>query len=191
MKQFIHIRGCMASGKTSTARSVMAQGNYVVKFISVGKKEYPYTIDEKKRWVITGRYDLCECGGVDGRIKGVDLMKNYLYNIMRQVNPDVLIFEAVMYGVTYKFATEINKLCESLGYKYLGIHLNPSFENVMENMNKRNGGKEIKFDNLSQMYFAGLTAADKLNAAGIKVVAENPREYSKEDLHQIVEKYVV
>ena len=81
--KFIHIRGCMASGKTSTARSFLARGTYVIEYITIDKKKYPYTIDKAQNIVVTGRYDQRVCGGLDGVITNRNVMKLYLYRIMR------------------------------------------------------------------------------------------------------------
>ena len=75
MKYFIHIRGANAVGKTSTARSVIAQGDYRIQFIKVAGKEYPFTYDEKRGWIVTGRYDQKACGGLDGVICDARIMK--------------------------------------------------------------------------------------------------------------------
>ena len=179
----------MASGKTSTARSVLTQGNYSVFNIKIGGKEYPYTYDEKKNWIVTGRYDLNVCGGLDGRITDKNVMKVYLHRLMNIVKPDVMVFEAVLYGVSFKFGKEISDICRGDGYKYIGVILAPDFEDVMENLNRRNGGKPVNIENLSRMYWQSLTAADKLQKAGVEIYRENPRKYKIDDLHKIVEKY--
>lgn len=191
MKQLIQLRGCMGTGKTSTARSVLQRGNYRVCTIKVGKTEYPYCYDEKKRWAVTGRYDLRNCGGLDGIITNKDVMKYYLYKIMKDVTPEVIVFEAVMYGLTYKFGEELNRICTANGYKYTGILLKPQFEIILENIAARNGGKPINIEMLSEKYFRSETAAEKLNSSGVKIVVENPMDYAKEDMYKIVEKQIL
>ena len=190
MKQFIQLRGVMGCGKTSTARSIIARGDYTVHNLSVGKREYPYTYDAKKNWLVTGRYDQNVCGGLDGKIKNKDEMKFYLYKIMSELHPELILFEAVMYGLTYKFAADIAGMCRQKGYTYTGILLAPDFEDVLANINKRNGGKPINIPNLSEKYFRSFTAAEKLKTAGLRVFVENPMKYTPENLYKIVEEHL-
>ena len=191
MKQFIQLRGVMGCGKTSTARSVISRGNYEVRYITVGKKNYPYTYDAKKNWLVTGRYDRNVCGGLDGIITNKEEMKFYLYSLLTKVNPEVIIFEAVMYGMTYKFGAEIAKICKSKGYAYTGILLAPEFEQVLDNIMKRNGGKNIKVADLSEKYFRTFTSYDKLARDGLRMFRVNPMDYRLDDMYKIVEEHML
>lgn len=188
MKKFIHLRGSMATGKTSTARAVLARGNYEVRFIDIGGKNYPYMLDESKRWIVTGRYDTRECGGLDGVIKNRNVMKVYLNRLMREVSPDVIVFEAVMYGMTFKFGKECAELCKGNGYEYTGVLLAPDLGMAFSNVYKRNGGKPIDEDRFAEKYYRAVEAAKKLKAAGIRIAVEDTSQYEKDELYKIVEK---
>lgn len=190
MKKFIHLRGAMATGKTSTARSFISRGEFEVRHIAIGTKKYPYTYDSKRNWLVTGRYDKNVCGGLDGVITNREVMKLYLHRLMREISPDVIVFEAVMYGNSFKFGKECADLCRNDGYEYTGVLLAPDFEVVLGNMYKRNGGKQINVESLSSMYFGSFKAADKLNAAGVKVVAEDTSRYKLGELYKVVEKWL-
>lgn len=179
----------MAVGKTSTARSVLKNGNYQIKMMKIGKKEYPYCYDESKKWVVTGRYDLNECGGLDGRITSGEIMKVYLNRIMREVSPQVIVFEAVMYGCTFKFGEELARLCRGRGYEYIGCVLDPGVESVLQNVYGRNGGKPINETSLINQYVACSKSAKKLREAGIFCEAVNSRKYRLDEMYKIVEKY--
>lgn len=174
-------------GKTSTARSVLSKGKYELKTIKIAQKEYPYCYDQRKKWVVTGRYDKNECGGLDGVITNRDIMKVYINRIMKEVSPEVIVFEAVMYGNSFKFGKELSDLCKINGYDYVGVLLCPELQEVFENMYNRNGGKKINEEGLSQMWFGSLKAANKLIEAGVNVERVNPRDYEKEELYKIVE----
>lgn len=190
MRKFIHLRGSMATGKTSTARAILDRGDYEVRFIDIGGSAFPYTYDEKKGWLVTGRYDKAVCGGLDGVITNREIMKIYLHRLMREIKPNVIVFEAVMYGNSFKFGKECADLCKGDGYEYIGILLAPEFDVVLGNMYKRNGGKQINVESLSQMYYGSFKAADKLNAAGVKVVAEDTSKYKLPELYKVVEKWL-
>ena len=190
MKKFIHLRGAMATGKTSTARSFMSRGKYEVRFINVGGKEYPYTYDEKQNRIVTGRYDTRTCGGLDGVIENREIMKHYLYKLMAEINPDVIVFEAVMYGTTFKFGKELVDICRMKNYEYVGVVLSPDFDVILANMYKRNGGKQINTDRLLRKYFDTLRSADKLIAIGVKIVVEDSSKYELAELYKVIEKWI-
>lgn len=190
MRKLIHLRGTHGAGKTSTARDFLSQLDYEIRYISIGGKDYAYCIDPKKNYVVTGRYDQRDCGGLDGVIKSAKLMREYLYKIMKHVKPDVIVFEAVMYGATFKFGYELNTICSQLGFKYIGILLNPELQKVVDNVYNRNGGRPVKIKNTTDKYFASLTAAQKLKEAGVSCFVEDSSRYKLDELHRIVEKYI-
>ena len=187
MNKFIQLRGTFAVGKTSTARSFISRGNFKVQELELFGKKYPFTYDEEKQYIVTGRYDRNVCGGMDGVITNRDLMKYYLKTLMKKISPRVLVFEAVMYGSTYKFGKELSDLCKVMGYEYRGVQLAPPLEQVIENLAIRNGGKEVNYESLSGMYFSCFKATEKLRKDGIRVDIVNPREYSLDELHKIIE----
>lgn len=191
MKYFIHIRGANAVGKTSTARSCIAQGDYQVRLIKVAGKQYPYTYDEKRGWIVTGRYDQKACGGLDGVICDARLMKMYINRLMKNVQCRVIVFEAVMYGHTFKFGKELDDMCKKAGFRYKAVSLEPDIKVVLENMKKRNGGKPVKYELLTNVYICNSKAAIRLKEAGIYCDIVDPSKYSPEDLHMIVDKLVI
>ena len=164
--------------------------NYEVKDIEIAGKAYPYTIDEQKRWVVTGRYDKRECGGIDGCISNREILKAYLHKIMTKIQPEFILFEGVMYGCTFKFGKELDELCRLDGYEYQGILLSPDFNRVLENMRKRNGGKEINFLGLQDQWKSARKSTAKLGMAGVKVAVEDSSAYKLPELYRIVEKYI-
>lgn len=179
----------MAVGKTSLARSVISQGNYEVRQIAINKKSFPYTYDPAKNWVVTGRYDTRECGGLDGRITNAELMKAYLCRIMKEVRPDVIITEAVMYGHTFKFGHDLSILARAYGYEYIGISLEPSLETVLSNVYKRNNGKPIKEDSIVGMYVQNSRSTKRLKEAGVRCDVADSSKYKLTEMYKIIERY--
>lgn len=164
--KFIHLRGAFASGKSTCARSVIKSGNFVVKEIFVGKKKLYFTHDEQRNIVVTGRYDTRECGGVDGEIKNKDLILEYVAAIMKKIRPSCIVFEAVMYGITVKFAQNMRILCERFGYEYVGLCFIPPLEQSLQWIYQRNNGKKIKEEHLIKMYDRNIVSFEKLKKMG-------------------------
>lgn len=190
MNKFIHLRGGSGSGKTSTVKSFISKGDYKLKYITIGRKQYPLMYDDKQEIICTGKYDETACCGLDGAIDSVSIMQKYLWRLMKDFKPKMIVFEAVMYGKTFKFGYELHCICKKLGFKYIGILLQPTLEQVFENISKRNGGKPIKEELIQNAYFSNYSATKKLRENGVFVAIENSRDYNKDELYKVIEKYV-
>lgn len=190
MNKFIHLRGGSGSGKTSTVKSFLSRGDYKLKYIIIDSKKYPYMVDEKQEIICTGRYKENDCGGLDGVIESTSIMQKYLWKIMKDLKPKIIVFEAVMYGKTFKFGYELHCICRKLGYKYIGVLLQPTLEQVFENISNRNYGKPINEDYIQSGYFTNFSATKKLRENGVFCAIENSRDYKKDELYKVIEKYV-
>lgn len=187
MKKFVHLRGTHGVGKTTTARSLIERyGGEVVLFEIFGK-EYPCTVLRQRNWAVTGRYDTRVCGGLDGVIKSKALMIQYIQTLLKH-QYDVVVFEAVMYGMTEKFGLELNAFCRAKGYEYKGLLLMPPLETVIQNVRARNGGKPFNEQTLCDKYWQAGRAAQKLISDGVKVDVIDPSPYDKADLYKIIER---
>lgn len=190
MKKFIHLRGSMAVGKTTAARLFLQHGNFQEKQMNVGKKWYPYYYDEKRSIVVTGKYNDRNCGGLDGRIKDVNIMLEYLLRICRIVQPNYIVFEAVMYGLTMKFAENISYGIKKLGYEYVGLCFLPPLEVAIQRVYQRNGGKQIKIDTFVRKYGDSERSYLKLKAKGYNVKHVDTSEFDKQDMWKIIQREI-
>lgn len=185
MNTFIQLRGTNGVGKSTTVRQIIEHGGFRVYMLSLHGKEYPYTFDGKT--LIAGRYDTRECGGLDGVIKDRTIMKDYIVRLLKQRNPQVFILDAVMYGNTFDFAYQLNRLCEGLGYHYIGISLSPPFEVCLQRVLERNGGKPIKVKNLQSKYRSSLIAYQKLKGIGVDIRLIDTSKIPESEMHKIIE----
>lgn len=191
MKQFFQIRGCMGSGKTTIARQIVQSGEFVVDFIDIFGKKYPYTRSKDGKIVVTGRYDIVsrKCGGLDGTIKNKEIMKEYVIALLKMSpSPQIIIFEAVMYGVTFKFSYELANNCKKFGYSYKAYALFPSFDVLLNRLYERNGGRQIKVESILKQYNRGLDSSKKLVANGIDVEFIDTAKVPLEEMHKIITK---
>lgn len=188
-KKFIHIRGATGSGKTTTVRQYLQRtGGFTLHKIRVGGKEYPYHYNKAKKILITGMYGRRVCDGCDGIIVNKDIMKAYLTAIIDAVQPDVVIFEAVMYGITAKFTLELNELLSARGYKYKGLALVPPMEFCLGNILTRNGGKQINIKSLQNKVERGRRSAEMLIEAGLDIEFIDTSKYRMSEMNMIIEK---
>lgn len=190
MKTLVQLRGTMATGKTATARSVIEHGDFTVEMLDIGGKKYPNTIDRKKNWIVTGRYDTRVCGGLDGVITNRDVLKVYLHRLMKELKPEVIVFEAIMYGHTYKFGRELAEICRSDGYKYIGILLQPPLDRVLQNIYNRNGGKPVNEKYIVDRYFSAHNSTVKYMAEGLDCHIVDTSEYELGEMYRIVEQFL-
>ena len=190
MKKFIHLRGSMAVGKTSAAREFVSKGNFLDLEIKVSGKYYPYLYEKERNIVVTGRYNTRVCGGLDGIIKSKDLMIKYLASIIKELNPDYIVFEAVMYGTTVKFAEELNSFVNKYGYLYRGLVFCPPLEIAIQRVFERNGGKQINIDNFVKTYEMSYRSFLVLKEKGYKVSLVDTSKYSKKDMFKIIQKEI-
>lgn len=176
----------MGSGKTSVVREFIARGNFEVEFIEVFGKKLPYTIDKSRNIIITGRYDIRICGGVDGIIKNKHVCTEYLMKLIR-LNANVIVFEGVMYGMTFKFSNDLNNLCKLFKYNYIAIDLFAPFDVVINRILGRNGGKPIKVEAVEKQYTRGHKATQKLISAGVNAKFVDTEKYQPQEMHKILE----
>lgn len=185
MNKVIQIRGTNATGKTTAVRNLINKGGYRVASIQVRGTEYPYTY--RDGIVIGGRYDTRECGGLDGVIKDKTIMKEYIVKLLKGMKPKVLILDAVMYGVTFQFAYELDIACKSLGYHYIGLTFAPPLDVSLLRLYQRNGGKYINVEHLQNKHISSIKAYKRLKACGVDVRLIDTSKVPKDQMHKIIE----
>lgn len=190
MKRFIQIRGCMGSCKTTIVRTFIQKHNFEVEFIEVFGKRYPYSIDKKNNIVCGGRYDKTACGGLDGIIKNRNIVREYIIKIIKQINPDLFIFEAVMYGLTFDFSNKLNGICKTFGYDYTAIVPLSPLEDVIQRIQQRNGGKPIKVERVEHQYTRCMYSSEKLKQNGVDVRYFIVSEYNKDNMYKILKEVI-
>lgn len=187
MKKFIHLRGSMACGKTTAARQFLQRGNFALHEIEVFGKTYPLMFDRDQNIVVTGRYDTRVCGGLDGVITNRRIMFEYLLKIMKYYKPEAIVFEAVLYGMSVKFAIEVMSLGKRFGYEYVGLVLVPPFEESLNRVFERNGGKMINIESFEKNYKNAVISANSLKERGVKIKMIDTSKIKKENMYKIVE----
>lgn len=181
----IQIRGVNGVGKTTAVREYIRKGLFCAESIEMGGKQYSYQYDGKI--AIIGNYDGAECGGVDGLIKNKDELKNLIAKILRTIKPDALIFEGVMYGQTFQFSYEINRLAKALGYEYIALCFVPPFETSLLRIWERNGGKDINVEQRQATYRSAIKSNSLLRMRGVTTKDIDTSSIPKEDMYRIIE----
>lgn len=183
--KLIQIRGCNASGKTTTVRQFIEKNNFESIEVNIkGKKTY-LTINQDKSIVILGRYDK-KTGGCD-LFDNKEHVFNTIMWIIFNLKPKVIIFEGLIYGLTYKFASELSNFVSKYNYQYKGICLYANEDTVLERLYKRNGGKSIKEINIFKKTKTMISSYKKLLANGYNVKMIDTSNINENEMFKILE----
>lgn len=183
----IQLRGTNATGKTTAIRQFLTRGKFCVCTINVQQREIEYHWDAERRIALLGRYDQAMSGGVDGYITDKNLLRSAIIRIVRTIKPNALLFEGIVYGVTFKFAYELSKALSLYGAEYVGICFTPPLDVVFDRLASRNGGKPVDYMSVQGKWFTASRAYDKLKASGINVKAIDTTKIPKDQMWRIIE----
>lgn len=183
----IQLRGTNATGKTTTIRQFIERGDFEVKSVPVANRDIEYHWEETRRIAVIGRYDKAVTGGVDGYITNKELLRDVIIRMLKVVKPDVLLFEGVMYGVTFEFAYKLARVLKTLHCEYIGIYFNPPLDVVFDRLAERNGGKEVDYMSVQAKWFSAGRAYEKLKKNGINIKAIDTTRIPKDQMYKIIE----
>lgn len=183
----IQLRGTNATGKTTTVRQFILRGRFTVKTITVRKTPVEYCWEEERRIAVIGRYDDRETGGVDGRITNKDLLRDTILRVIKAENPQYLIFEGVVYGVTFQFAYELYLVLKRMGWEYIGLCFIPPLEVAFERLAERNGGKPVDYMSVQNKWFTANSAYRRLLEKGVNVKAVDTSKIPKGEMYKLIE----
>lgn len=187
MKKVVQIRGANAVGKTTSIRMFLARGGFEIVSLKVGAKEIGCHWNEARKILVIGRYDKCVSGGVDSSIKGREELLNTIAKAIRDYKPETLLFEGILYGLTFKFAFELSLFLSGVGYGYVGIGLFPPLGVAFDWLSERNGGKRVNESHIQQKWYSALKSLRKLREAGLDVRIVDSSKYRLEDMWKIIE----
>ena len=187
MRKVIQLRGTNATGKTTAVRQLIETGGFEVRFFRHGKMDVAYTMNDERSICVLGRYDTRVCGGFDGVIKDKRLLMDIIIKMLKVLQPKYYVLEGVMYGVTFAFGFNLNKVCDMLGYHYVGLCLIPPLDVSLLRLYGRNGGKEIDVKHLQDKHFATIRAYEKLKANGVDVKIVNSAIIPKDQMQKMIE----
>lgn len=183
--KLIQIRGCNASGKTTSVRQFIQRNNLQIKQVCVKGKNTYITTNEDNSIVVLGRYDK-KTGGCD-LFANKDHVFNTIVWIIFNLRPKVIIFEGLIYGLTYKFASQVSDYVKKYNYEYSGLCLYANEEIVLQRLYKRNGGKAIKEINIFKKTKTMISSYKKLLSCGYKVKMIDTSTLKEEYMYKIIE----
>lgn len=183
----IQLRGTNATGKTTAIRQFIERGEFSVERIKIGLRDIEYHWEENRRIAVLGRYDKSITGGIDGYITDKRLLQDVILRLINRVHPETLLFEGIVYGVTFQFAYELSNLLKRIGYEYVGLCFIPPLDVVFERLSERNGGKQVDYMSVQNKWFTASRAYERLFKAGVKVKEIDTTKIQKESMWRVIQ----
>ena len=187
----IQLRGTHGAGKTTAVREYIEKGNFIARDQRIRGAHIIYQFDGKI--AIIGKYCAAASGGIDGYITNKDVLKNTIAIAAKEIQPEVLVFEGVMYGQTFQFSYDIARWAKAKGYEYCALCLHAAIDEQILRVYQRNDGKEFDVAKMLDKYKRGEQANVKLAAKGVWIeqVDTSKIEYGSmyKPLEEVIEKY--
>lgn len=186
MRRMIQLRGANACGKTTAVNQFIRLHDLQTDTLEYRGKNYELQTDGRI-YVIAKRRDDGTYGGLDGYVRNRDELVNVLIKVLKVKKPEILVFEGLVYGLTYKLGCQINEIAKSHGYHYTAVCLYLPLNEALERLYKRNGGKPINEETLTQKGLNGLRAYTKLSKSGIDTRLIDTADIPKDKMYKLIE----
>lgn len=110
--------------------------------------------------------------------------------ILKTIKPSLLIFEGLVYGTTFKFRNEVDKMCKQFGYDYLALVLTPSLDVAISRTIARNQNENIDIMRLQQKYYLSISSSNKLIKSKVNAKFVNTENIDKSFMYKIIEENI-
>lgn len=136
---------------------------------------------------VLGDYTKPGCAGPD-RISPIALIEKYLQSLCKSKKFDTVLFEHKLLSSLFDATVRIFK---AVGKENFGvIHLCSDFNQTMDKVYARNGGKIVNVENCFNSYKATIKSVSKLKALGIRIMKLDPYEYQPSMLGELVDDFM-
>lgn len=181
--QVIQIRGNNASGKTTSVRQFVENNNLRLEEVDV--KGIKTNICTGENVVVLGRYDK-KTGGCD-RFRGREHVLSTIIWVIKNIKPDTIVFEGVIYSFTYTFASVVRAAVKRYGYGYKGICLYCPLDITFERLYNRNGGKPVNEEAIKLQARNLYVSYKRLLNSGVDMEMLDTSKIDLEEMHTIIE----
>ena len=186
MPKIIQLRGANGCGKTTAISQFIEHYGLGIDHIVVGNREYElYT--NGAYCVIARRRKDGSFTGLDGIVENREVLVNLVVAILREKRPDVLVFEGLIYGLSYLLAQRLSDIGQKMGYEYKAICLYCPLPDMLQRIYGRNGGKKINEDAMLSKYNQNVSAFQKIKAAGIYAKLIDTTKVRKTMMYTLIE----
>ena len=186
MRTLIQLRGVNASGKSTAVRQFIERNGLKPTYIQVQGK--CSKIEANKQCAVVGWYiPDSKAEGCDAHIDNKEHLKSVL-NALMEKQYRIIIFEGLIYGMTFKLAYDINQACKKYGYKYRPLFLYCRYTQNLDRLMLRNGGNtSINFDTFDGKCESLKKSAIKMRDSGINTKFIDTTNIELEEMWKIVQ----
>ena len=185
MPKLIQVCGINGTGKTTLMRKVIAGQPDIRKIqVAAGSKQFDVLTNDTV--CVLGRYGDCACAGIDGYIRDKDELKALISNALRLKIAPVVLFESVIYGLTFKFRKGVADACRQNGYEYQAVQLIAPVEMLEQRIYERNGGKRVNMEMIYTKQKNMVNGGKHLRQTGEKVLTIDTSNRTPDEVSEIV-----
>ena len=94
---------------------------------------------------------------------------NTIVHIIKKYKPDFIIFEGLLYGKTFLFASNLKNYIKKYNYEYIGITMTCDFEFALQRLQKRKENSDINIEAFYNTWKSVLVSHNKLIKSGAKM----------------------
>lgn len=180
----INVRGINASGKSTAVREWCIA--HSLKPVAIRFQGQEYRVMTNGREYALGWYKpYSESEGLDSMKSDKDEFKLFLHWFLRKYRPDVVVYEKQIWATTFKLTNEISCICRKYGYKFAAVLMQIGYEDALNRLYNRNGGKDTDFNNFDGRYKAVYTSARTIAEHGIPLFYVDSMKVRAEDMKEI------
>jgi len=185
MPKLIQICGINGTGKTTLMRRIISDQRDIrkVQIEACGKGYEAFTNGSV---CVLGRYGACACAGIDGYIRDKDELKALINNALKLKTAPVILFESVIYGLTFRFRKGVADASRENGYEYQAVQLIAPVEMLEQRIYERNGGKRVNMEMIYTKQKNMVNGGKHLRQTGEKVLTIDTSNRSPDEVSEIV-----
>lgn len=183
--KIIQIRGSNGAGKTTIVKQFCERNNLEIKSINIKGRETFISTNDKGNIVVLGRYDK-KTGGCDLYANTDHVLSTIMWVIIN-LKPQIIVFEGMIYSLSFKFASKVSDLVKRYNYKYQAISLYTDPEVVLGRIYKRNGGKAINEKLILDKIKSVSSSHNKLILNGYSSKMVDTTKIKKENMYRVIE----
>lgn len=181
-KLLVNIRGTNGSGKSTIPMSMLDDPKmYVVKKEYKGKDRGVCTVFPTYGWVALGTYTT-KCGGMD-TFPDTEFTKKAVRWVLKNLPEYNVMMEGILCSTVFSTYKELFEACQRrFGVKAIVLYLMPPLQVCLDRIQKRNGGKPIKTEQVEGKYRGMERCIKKWYDTDVECIVKDNSKISKEHM---------
>lgn len=176
----IQICGTNGTGKTTLVKGLLTSGNFLRMELQIDGEVKEWWYDGEV--AVIGRYTRNNCCGVDaGNYSGEQLIK-VIDTILAVYEPKAVVFECLMFGLSYKFKQNLFEVSKRHNRSYVVITLTAALTTLSERVIRRTGNENVNFDGVNSKMRQAINSTRLIQADGATAYIIDTEQKSKKEI---------